>query len=121
MMNKGVIAFILLLAFNYIILVFVVDYGDAPNVEDYKNKIEQLESENRQLKTLNSQLDQEVAQLTTEKDSLAAKIKIKATERELLKTKRDETMDNINGMDNNKLYSFFSNFKADSLNNQSGY
>jgi len=120
-MHKGKIAFLLLLVFNYIILVFVVDYGSETDTEGYKVRIEQLQDENKQLKTNNSQLDQEVAHLTTEKDSLSTAISNKATEREQIKTKRDETMDDINGMDNHKLYGFFSNFKADGVNGQSGH
>jgi cell division protein FtsB len=120
-MNKGIIIFILLLVFNYLFLVFVFEFGSEVDTESYKDRIEQLENENRQLKSANSQLDQEVAQLTEEKDSLTSEIKITATAREILKSERDETMDRINGMDNNELYGFFSNFKTDGTDGRNGY
>lgn len=118
MMNKGMIAFLVLLLFNYIALVFLFDNGGGEDSEAYKDKIEKLRDENTELKKVNLQLDKEVAQLTEDKDSLTTEISMKATEREYIKTERDETMDNINGMDNNELYGFFSNFKTDSLNGQ---
>ena len=117
-MNKGIIAFLVLLIFNYLALVFLFDNGNSENSEAFKEQIEQLKNENEELKEANLQLDQEVADLTDDKDSLTAAIIIKATEREQIKTERDEKMDNINGMDNNELYGFFSNFKTDSLNGQ---
>ena len=120
-MNKGIIAFILLLLFNYILLVFVFDYGNETDNENYKERIEQLEDENQQLKIANNQLDQEVAQLTEEKDSLSSEIKKTATAREILRSERDETMDSIDGMDNNELYGFFSNFKTDRSDGQHGH
>ncbi|MEQ8624481.1 MAG: hypothetical protein RJQ00_06485 [Vicingaceae bacterium] len=120
-MNKGMIAFIVLLIFNYIALVFLFENGSSENSEAYKEQIEHLKEENEVLKEANLQLDQEVAVLTEEKDSLTTAITIKATAIEHIKTERDETMDNINGMDNNELYGFFSNFKTDSLNGQFGH
>ena len=114
-MTKGKIAFILLLIFNYVILVFVLDFGSTSDNTNYKNTIEILEEENRELKSANKKLDKEVAQLTLKADSLTAEIKIKATHREELKLKRDEKMDSISSMDNDKLYSFFTEFKTDSL------
>lgn len=117
-MNKGIIAFCLLLVFNYLALVVIFDYGDQSGDEKYQQQIEQLNHENEELKNANLQLDKEVAKLIGEKDSLSATIEKNATERETLKIERDEKMDSINGMDNDELYGFFSNFKTDSLNSQ---
>jgi len=116
-MNKGIVGFLILLIFNYIILVFVVDYGNEDNGA-YKTQIERLQDENSQLVKFNNQLDQEVAQLIESRDSLTAEIHVKATDRNNIKTERDEEMDNINELDNNELYSFFTNFKTDSINGQ---
>lgn len=115
-MNKGIIAFCLLLVFNYLALTLIFDYGEGLDDENYQQQIEQLDRENEALKKANLQLDKEVAVLMEEKDSLSDVIEQSATERETLKIERDEKMDSINGMDNDELYGFFSNFKTDSLN-----
>jgi len=118
-MSKGKIAFILLMVFNFIVLVFVVDFDGS--AEGYKQELSKLRDENLQLKSINSKLDLEILELTTFNDRIISELKVEKEITTLIKRERDEKLDDIDGMDNSELYGFFSNFKTEGVNTQSGY
>ena len=119
-MSKGKIAFILLMVFNFIVLVFVVDFDGSAEDEGYKQELSKLRDENLQLKSINSKLDLEILELTTFNDRIISELKV---EKEIttFMSRSDEKLDDIDGMDNSELYGFFSNFKTEGVNSQSGY
>ena len=120
-MSKGKIAFILLMVFNFIVLVFLVDFDGSAEDEGYKQELSKLRDENLQLKSINSKLDLEILELTTFNDRIISELKIEKEITTLIKRERDEKLDDIDGMDNSELYGFFSNFKTEGVNSQSGY
>ncbi len=120
-MSKGIIAFILFLVFNFIVLVFVVDYGSSADNDSYERELTSLKDENKQLKSINATIDLELTVLDQSNDSLRSALKVENEITAQIKIERDEKMDDINGMDNNELYGFFSNFKTDRANGRNGH
>jgi len=120
-MSKGTLRFILFLVFNYIILVFVVDYGSSDDSTNYQSELSILKDKNKQLKAVNTKMGLEIMELEKSNVNLLSELKVEKGVTIQIKTKRDEKVDDISGMDNNELYGFFSNIKTDSINGQIRY
>lgn len=120
-MHKGIIGFLIFLVFNYIILVFVVDYSSSDDSKNYKEELKTLKNRNQQLKSKNATMHLKITELKETNVGLKAKLKVEKQITTQIKTERDEKVDDIDGMDNNGLYGFFSNFKTDSINGQFRY
>lgn len=120
-MHNRIIGFLVFLVFNYIILVFVVDYNSSSDSEIYKEELKSLKIQNAQLKSANATMDKEITELQVTNVGLNAKLKVEKQVTTQIKKERDEKVDDIDWMDNNELYGFFSNFKTDSINGRFGY
>lgn len=99
-------------------IVLVLKFYIIPKEEELKLvELEKLKQENKNLKQQNQSLDEDINILKTNADSLKAALKQSEASINKLKQKHNENIRRITAMSVDELYSYFTEFKADSTAN----
>ena len=92
---------------------YIIPQEEASNILE----LEKLKEENKNLKRKNQLLDEDITVLKTKADSLKVALKQSEASINKLKQKHNENIRRITAMSVDELYSYFTEFKADSTAN----